>query len=311
MSIEQKIAQLLEESKKLEAEENSLSEEGLTEEQFQALSEEEQSEYELDEASSCYKKKMEDEEDEKKEVKEELKVDVSEDVAALVNGEDLTEEFKTKAATIFEAAVVSRVKQEIAKLEEEFDGKLAEQVESIKEGLVEKVDGYLNYVVEQWMTDNELALENGMKTEITESFIAGMKGLFEQHHIDVPEEKFDVLADLQEEAESTKAKLDEQLAANVELTKQVNEMKRIAAIGEFSAGMADTDVEKFNGLAEELAYEDADSFKAKLQTIKENYFGKKVTPSISSVVTDEPVSLTEETTMSPHIAATLRLLGKK
>ena len=311
MSIEQKIAQLLEESKKLEAEENSLSEE-----QFQALSKEEQNQYELDEATSSYmKKKMEDEEDEeedkKKEVKEELTVDVSEDVAALVNGEDLTEEFKTKAATIFEAAVVSRVKQEIAKLEEEFDGKLAEQVESIKEGLVEKVDGYLNYVVEQWMTDNELALENGMKTEITESFIAGMKGLFEQHHIDVPEEKFDVLADLQEEAESTKAKLDEQLAANVELTKQINEMKRIAAIGEFSAGMADTDVEKFNGLAEELAYEDADSFKAKLQTIKENYFGKKATTSISSVVTDEPVSLTEETTMSPHIAATLRLLGKK
>jgi hypothetical protein len=310
MSIEQKIAQLLEESKKLQAEE--LVAEGLTEEEFKALSEEEQSEYELDEASSCYKKKtMKEESEEVEEVKEELKVDVSEDVAALINGEELTEEFKTKAATIFEAAVVTRVKQEIAKLEEEFDGKLAEQVESIKEGLVEKVDGYLNYVVEQWMTDNELALENGMKTEITESFIAGMKGLFEQHHIEVPEEKFDVLAELQEEAESTKAKLDEQLAANVELTKQINEMKRVAEIAEFSTGMADTDAEKFKGLAEELAYDDAESFKTKLQTIKENYFGKKATPNISSVVTDEPVSLTEEVTVSPHIAATLRLLGKK
>ena len=321
MSIEEKIAQLLEESKKLQAEE--LVAEGLTEEEFKALSEEEQSEYELDEASSCYNKKaMKEESEEVKEVKEELTVDVSEDVAALINGEELSEEFKTKAATIFEAAVVTRVKQEIAKLEEEFDEKLAEQVESIKEGLVEKVDsylnyvvekvdGYLNYVVEQWMTDNELALENGMKTEITESFIAGMKGLFEQHHIDVPEEKFDVLAELQEEAESTKTKLDEQLAANVELTKQINETKRVAEIIEFSTDMADTDAEKFKGLAEELAYDDAESFKAKLQTIKENYFGKKVTSNISSVVTDEPVSLTEETVVSPQFAATLRLLGKK
>ena len=307
MSIEEKIAQLLEESKKLQAEE--LVAEGLTEEEFKALSEEEQSEYELDEASSCYNKKTMKEESE--EVKEELTVDVSEDVAALINGEELSEEFKTKAATIFEAAVVTRVKQEIAKLEEEFDEKLAEQVESIKEGIVEKVDGYLNYVVEQWMTDNELALENGMKTEITESFIAGMKGLFEQHHIDVPEEKFDVLAELQEEAESTKAKLDEQLAANVELTKQINEMKRVAEIIEFSTDMADTDAEKFKGLAEELAYDDAESFKVKLQTIKENYFGKKATSNISSVVTDEPVSLTEETVVSPEFAATLRLLGKK
>jgi len=310
MSIEEKIAQLLEESKKLQAEE--LVAEGLTEEEFKALSEEEQSEYELDEASSCYNKKaMKEESEEVKEVKEELTVDVSEDVAALINGEELSEEFKTKAATIFEAAVVTRVKQEIAKLEEEFDEKLAEQVESIKEGIVEKVDGYLNYVVEQWMTDNELALENGMKTEITESFIAGMKGLFEQHHIDVPEEKFDVLAELQEEAESTKAKLDEQLAANVELTKQINEMKRVAEIIEFSTDMADTDAEKFKGLAEELAYDDAESFKVKLQTIKENYFGKKATSNISSVVTDEPVSLTEETVVSPEFAATLRLLGKK
>jgi len=328
-----------------------MKEETLSEEEFQALSEEEQAER-LHELSSELKQKYADKvsarlsskrgsrdhdahtgrtytgretsdmfhrganldkhvERVRKMNKEEVIVDVAEDVAALINGEELSEEFKTKAATIFEAAVVTRVKQEIAKLEEEFDEKLAEQVESIKEGIVEKVDGYLNYVVEQWMTDNELALENGMKTEITESFIAGMKGLFEQHHIDVPEEKFDVLAELQEEAESTKAKLDEQLAANVELTKQINEMKRVAEIIEFSTDMADTDAEKFKGLAEELAYDDAESFKVKLQTIKENYFGKKATSNISSVVTDEPVSLTEETVVSPEFAATLRLLGKK
>jgi hypothetical protein len=304
MSIEQKIAKLLEESQKLQSEETI---ESLTEEEFNALSEEDQAQYELDEASSCYKKKAMKEE--VKEVKEELKVDVSEDVAALVNGEELSEEFKTKAATIFEAAVVTRVKQEIAKLEEEFDAKLQEEVESIKEGMVEKVDGYLNYVVEQWMIDNELALESGMRADIMESFVSGMKGLFEQHYIEVPEEKFDVLADLQEEAESTKAKLDEQLAANVELTKKINEMTRTSTIAEASSGMADTDVEKFNALAEELSFEDIESFKTKLQTIKENYFGKKST-FVESVVTDEPVQLTEDVkAVDPVMAHYLRALG--
>lgn len=311
MSIEQKIADLLAESKKLQAEE--LKVEGLTEEEFQALSEEEQALYELDEASSCYTKKemKAEEEDEKKEVKEELKVDVSEDVAALVNGEELSEEFKTKAATIFEAAVVTRVKQEVAKLEEEFDAKLAEQVESIKEGMVEKVDGYLNYVVEQWMTDNELALENGMKSEILESFVSGMKGLFEQHYIDVPEEKFDILGELQEQVEVVSTKLDEQLAANVELTKKINEMTRASAIAEATDGMADTDVEKFNALAEELSFEDAESFKSKLHTIKENYFGKKSTKIVESIVTDQPVQLDEEKSVDPMMAGYLRALGNK
>ena len=310
MSIEQKIAELLEESKKLQAEEIKI--EGLTEEEFKALSEEEQTQYELDEASSCYKKKEAKEEEVKEELEvkeEELKVDVSEDVAALVNGEELSEEFKTKAATIFEAAVVTRVKSEVAKLEEQFETKLAEQVESIKEGLVEKVDGYLNYVVEQWMTDNELALENGMKTDIMESFVAGMKNLFMEHYIEVPAEKYDLVGELQEQADSTKAKLDEQLAANVELTKQINEMKRVSSIGEFCADLADTDAEKFKGLAEELAFEDAESFKTKLQTIKENYFGKKATADVKSPVSDEPVQLEEEAaTVDPVMAQYLAAL---
>lgn len=307
MSIEQKIAELLAESKKLQAEE--IKDESLTEEQFNALSEEEQSEYELDEASSSWKKKAMKEDTE--EVKEEITVDVSEDVAALINGEDLTEEFKTKAATIFEASVLTRVKAEVAKIEEEFDTKLAEQVEQIKEGLVEKVDGYLNYVVEQWMTDNELALENGMKTDIMESFIAGMKNLFQEHYIEVPAEKYDLVGELEEQVETTKSKLDEQLAANVELSKQINEMKRVSSIDEFCADLADTDAEKFKGLAEELAYEDADSFKTKLQTIKENYFGKKTTVSVSSVVTDEPVQLEEDVkSVDPVMAGYLKALNK-
>ena len=233
-------------------------------------------------------------------------VDVSEDVAALTNGEDLSEEFKTKAATIFEAAVVTRVKDEISKLEEQFDAQLQEEVEAIKEGLIEKVDGYLGYIAEQWMIDNELALEYGMKNEIMESFIEGMKGLFEQHYIDVPEERFDIVGELQEQVEVTEAKLNEQFQANVELTKELNEMHRVIAIAEASAGMTDIDADKFNALAEELAYEDSESFSAKLQTIKENYFGKKQSTIVESVVSDSPVTLTEETEVSPTMARYLR-----
>jgi hypothetical protein len=235
--------------------------------------------------------------EEETEIEEELKVDVTEDVAALVNGEELSEEFKAKAATIFEAAVVTRVKAEVAKLEEQFESRLQEEVEEIKDGLVEKVDGYLNYVVEQWMTDNEIALENGLKNEIMEGFISGMKNLFQEHYIEVPEEKFDVLADMQEQMEEMKAKLDEQLATNVEMKSQLDEMVRKSAIEEIASEMVDIDAEKFRGLAEELAFEDAESFSTKLQTIKENYFGQKQTSAkVESVVTDSPVEeLTEET----------------
>ena len=288
MSIDKKIAELLAESKKIQ-EQEVVSEETVSEEVSEELVSEEVSE---------------------EVVSEELTIDVSEDVAALTNGEELTEEFKTKAATIFEAAVVSRVKQEIAKLDEQFETRLEEQVEVIKEGLIEKVDGYLNYVVEQWMNDNELALENGMKNEILESFVKGMKGLFEQHYIDVPEEKFDVLGELQEQVSTAESKLDEQLAVNVALAKEINEMKRVSAIGEFAVDMADTDAEKFRGLAEELAFEDAESFKTKLQTIKENYFGKKQTTVVESVVTNEPVMITEESEVSGPMAQYLRAINR-
>lgn len=287
MSIEQKIAELLEESKKLqeteEQTEETISEETVSEEVSQ----------ETEEESS-----------------EELRIDVSEDVAALMNGETLSEEFKTKAATIFEAAVVSRVKAEVAALKEEFDAQLVEQVEQIKEGLVEKVDGYLNYVVEQWMTDNALALENGMKTEILESFVSGMKGLFEQHYIDVPEEKYDVLGDLQEQLEHVKSMFNESVEQNIALKKMLDESQKTASIDEFTVDMADTDADKFRGLAEELVYEDTESFKTKLQTIKENYFGKKPTSTVvTSVVTDGPVELKEEASVSPAMSLYLKALN--
>jgi len=221
--------------------------------------------------------------------------DIAEDVSALVNGEDLSEEFKTKAATIFEAAIVTRVKSEVARLEEEFAAELEEAIADNKEGLVEKVDGYLNYVVEQWINNNEIALENGMKSEILEGFVSGLKGLFEEHYIDIPEEKFDVLGSLEQDKADLEEKLNEQLAANVELNKVINESTRKEILSVTASNMTETEKEKFFGLAEELSFEDAETFEKKVQTIRENYFtGKTSTTNVNSVVTDEPIETIKE-----------------
>jgi len=255
--------------------------------------------------SSCKKEEVETE--------DEMIIDVQEDVDALVNGEELSEEFKTKAATIFEAAIINRVKAETAKLEEAFEAKLEEAVAESKEGLVEKVDGYLNYVVEQWIAQNEIALEHGMKSEILEGFVGGLKGLFEEHYIDIPEEKFDVLGALEEETAELKAKLDEQVAANVELNKVINESKRDEIVKAASANMTETEKEKFLGLAEELAFEDSETFEKKVQTIRENYFNGKTSTNVESVVTDSPVEeLTEEAKpVDPTMARYLNAIKNK
>jgi hypothetical protein len=220
---------------------------------------------------------------------------VKEDIDALLNGEELSEDFRAKAETIFEAAVMTRVKAELARIEEEFESKLAEQVAKNTEGLVEQVDGYLGYVAEQWMTQNELALERGMKSEILEGFVSGLKDLFEEHYIDIPEEKFDVLGSLEEQVEELEAKLNEQVAANIELSKTLAEQKKVDIVKSISEGLTDTETEKFNALVEELSFEDASSFETKVKTIRENYFTTKTT-TVQSVVTDAPVALTEEVT---------------
>jgi hypothetical protein len=295
MSIERKIAELLAEAKTLQEDTTEVVVEDTTDETV------------VEDATQVTTEEVVEVTEEK--VAREITVDVTEDVAALTNGEDLSEEFKTKAATIFEAAVITRVKAEVTKLQEEFDNQLAEQVEEIKEGLVEKVDGYLNYVVEQWIAQNEIALESGMKSEILESFVQGLKGVFEEHYIDVPEEKFDVLGDMQEKLEQLESKLDETVATNVDLTKQINEQKRIASVMDAADGLADTDVEKFKGLAEELSYEDADSFKKKLQTIRENYFTNKSTTLVESVVTDSPVITEEYKAVDPTMKSYLSVLN--
>ena len=236
---------------------------------------------------------------------------VKEDVDALLNGEELSEEFKQKAETIFEAAVMNRVKAEVARLEEEFEAKLQESVAQNVEGLVEQVDGYLGYVAEQWIAQNEIALERGMKSEILEGFVNGLKGLFEEHYIDVPEERFDVLGEMEAKMEELEAKLNEQVAANIELSKTLAEAKRGEIVKTVSEGLTDTETEKFMGLVEELSYEDAETFETKVKTIRENYFTTKATAEVKSVVTDAPVeALTEEKKLDPIMSAYLSALNK-
>ena len=237
---------------------------------------------------------------------------VKEDVDALLNGEELSEEFRAKAETIFEAAVMTRVKSEVARIEEEFEAKLEESVAQNIEGIVEQVDGYLGYIAEQWMTQNEIALERGMKSDILEGFIGGLKNLFEEHYIDIPEEKFDVLGEMESKIDELEAKLNEQVAANIELSKTLAESNRAEIVKTVSEGLTDTETEKFMSLVEELSYEDQTSFETKVKTIRENYFTTKAA-TVSSVVTDAPVeALTEEVSkkLDPAMSAYAAQLNK-
>jgi len=224
----------------------------------------------------------------KKEETETDKIDVSADVAALIKDEDLSENFKNKAATIFEAAVNAKVKEQKQIIEKAYEEKLQEEVEVQKAELTEKVDSYLNYIVEEWMKENSIAIERGIKGEIAEDFISGLKKLFEDHYIDVPDEKYNVLEDQASKIEELEKKLNEQVEKNVELNKANGEMKRQDIIDEMSSDLADTAKEKFNKLAEEVEYSNEKDFTTKVSTIKESYFGKKVEASGNEI--DEVVA---------------------
>jgi len=227
------------------------------------------------------KKEMSHEDEKKKDMKEESEdtIDVSADVEALTKDEDLSEDFKSKAATIFEAAVKVKINEAKEKMAKAYDEKLNEEVEAHKAELVEKVDSYLNYVVEEWMKENSIAIERGIKGEIAEDFISGLKKLFEDHYIDVPDEKYNVLEDQANKIEELEKKLNEQIEKNVDINKTVGELKRQDIIDEASADLADTAKEKFNKLAEEVEYSNEQDFRTKVKTIKESYFGKKVEAS--------------------------------
>ena len=213
-------------------------------------------------------------EDEDKEKKKEI--DVKEHVDALIAGEkDLTEEFKAKAATIFEAAIKSKVKEIAEELETDYNNKLEQESAKAKSELTEKVDSYLAYVVEEWMKENEIALERGIKGEIAEDFINGLKKLFEDHYIDVPDEKYNVLEDQAGKIEKLEKDLNEQISKNVELNKEVGTKVREEIKAKVSEDLADTAKEKFTKLAESIEYSNAKDYQKKLETVKESYFGKK------------------------------------
>ena len=204
------------------------------------------------------------------------KEEVDEHMDALTAGsDDLSEEFKTKAATVFESAVNSKVKEIAETMEADYNNKLEQESAKAKEELTEKVDSYLSYVVEEWMKENEIALERGIKGEIAEDFISGLKKLFSEHYIDVPDEKYDVLEAQATKIEDLEKKLNEQIEKNVELNKDNADKTKNEVMAEVAADLADTQKEKFAKLAEEIEYSNAEDFKKKCETIKESYFGQK------------------------------------
>lgn len=215
------------------------------------------------------------EDDEKKDEKKK-EIDVKEHVDALVAGEkDLTDEFKTKAATIFEAAIKSKVKEIEEEMETDYTNKFEQESAKAKAELTEKVDSYLSYVVEEWMKENEIALERGIKGEIAEDFINGLKKLFEDHYIDVPDEKYNVLEDQADKIEKLEKDLNEQIQKNVDLNKEVGTKTKDEIKSKVSEDLADTSKEKFAKLAEEIEYSNATDYTKKLETVKDSYFGKK------------------------------------
>ena len=224
-----------------------------------------------------------DDKDDKEEVDESTiedrlaSVDVSDDVTALTSNEDLSEEFKNKAKTVFEAAIKSKLRSEIIRMEEEKSKSITEEVENVKVELTEKVDNYMNYVVEEWMKENEIALERGLKGEISEDFISGLKTLFEEHYIDVPDEKYDILGQQAEKIDELEKKLNEQIEKNASMKSDNSKLVRESVFSQACSDLTDTEAEKFKGLVEDVEFTDEDSFKEKLDTLKESYFPKAKT----------------------------------
>ena len=263
--------------------------------------------------SKKQKDEMEDEEEEVK--KESYEIDMTDDIEALVADEDLSEEFKTKARTIFEAAVATKVKERITEIEAQSQEDNATAVEVIKEDLTEKVDNYLNYVAESWVEENELAIERGLKSELTEDFINGLKKLFEEHYVEVPEDKFDVVDELAGRLDDTEDKLNEEVAQNISLSQDIEELKREKIISEVSEDLADSEQERLKELTEDVDYEDAEKFQEKVSTLKEAYFkgGKFEAVSDDTTVASsdtDPLSTDEVQNANPSMTGYTAAISK-
>ena len=205
----------------------------------------------------------------------ETKYDFTQDVDALVSGEELSEEFRVKAATIFEAAVTSRVNEETKALQEAFEESLTEEVEKIKTDLAEKVDDYVSYATKQWIEENALAVEHGIKNEMAESFFNGLKDLYVEHNFTVPEEKFNLLDGMTGELDEMETKLNEQIDTNIALQKRIGEYSKMEIVNDAATGLAETQKEKLASLAEGVEFENEEDFRNKIETIKESYFTRK------------------------------------
>ena len=236
-------------------------------------------------------------------------VDFSQDLNALVESEaTLSDEFKQKAETIFEAAIKSKLTEEIDRLEEKYNEELAEEIESTKSDLVEKVDNYLNYVVEQWMEDNKLAVQTGLRTEIAEKFMNNLKDLFTESYIEVPESKVDLVDELAAEVEELEEAHNTAIAKQLEMATQLEEYQRAAIIAEASDGLVETQVEKLKKLAEDVDFDDEETFAQKVATIKESYFTKKSAESadIEEDTSDDDVQAVASDTMAQYLSAIQR-----
>jgi hypothetical protein len=285
------------------------------EENFELVEEKDEDEDKEDDKEDKDEDKDEDDDKEDKKppfVKEEVQVDMTEHVEALMSGETLSEEFKTKAATILESAVKVKIQEEMEKLEEAYEAKLNEEVAAIKEELSSSVDDYLNYVVEQWTKDNEVAIEAGLRTELTEDFMTGLRNLFAEHYIDIPEDKVSVIEEMGGKIEELEAKLNEEIERGVTLTKMLNESKTNEILNQACDGLTDTQAEKLKSLAEGIEYADSKEFEQKLGVIKESYFTK--TPNTDQVLdkvessTDGKGVIAEE--LSGPMATYARVLGR-
>jgi hypothetical protein len=246
----------------------------------------------------------EDEEDEKeKQMKEafaQIEEEIEEDVSALLSGEDLSEEFKEKAKTVFEAALNSRTEQIEEAVIKYYEEKLIEEVESIKEELTSRVDSYLEYVAEEWVQENSLAIENGLKTEMTESFLMGMKGLFEEHYVAIPEDKYDVLNSMVEKLDEMETKLNEQIEKNIALNKRLAESVTDVIFAEVSEGLALSQKDKLASLAENVEFDSEEEYREKLVTLRESYF-----PKTAGTQRDSSDYIAEETDYSQPVSGSM------
>ena len=292
--------EVIEEDEEVTAEaEEVVSEEEATESEEEVVAEEEESEEEVVA--------------EAEEIEEEEEFDVSEDVSALLEGEELSEEFQEKARTIFEAALRSKVEEikegMIAAYDEAYEERLVEEVTEIKSALTERVDSYLEYVAEEWVTENRLAIESGLKAEMSESFLSGMKSLFEEHYVSIPEEKYDVLESMVEKLDEMETKLNEQIEKNITLNSRLSESVADGIFDEVAEGLALSQKEKLASLAESVEFESAKTYREKLEMLKESYFAAKKAPKAQTENLSEEVDIDATGHAPDYMNNYLRTLG--